>query len=223
MNLFRIFHAFHICSWTFAGATRFRVYQFVLLSLLNDHLLIIISSWGAYLPIFLVLFLTTNRSVRRKSLTPEFLWAQRKDQIYLTVNIPNVKKEAAKVSMKDDGKVSFSGTGGVLGKEQSYSLEISLFKGIKAEESKCKISPRNIVFRIKKAESGPYWDRLLLEEGRNIHCKIDWQNWIDEDEDENLGASMFGESKDHEEMDFTADGSSSEEDAAVNGATETQL
>lgn len=160
---------------------------------------------------------------RKDTLTPEFLWAQRKDQVYLTLNLPNVKKEEAKVSMKDEGKVTFSGKGGVLGKEGNYSLDITLLKGIKAGESVCKISPRSVVFRIKKADSGPYWERLLKPEGRNVHCKIDWQHWLDEDEDEDEFAPSFAESKDHEDMDFSADGSSEEEDSGTPAATDVTL
>lgn len=155
---------------------------------------------------------------RKDTLTPEFLWAQRKDQIYLTLNVPNVKKDAAKVGMKDEGKVTFSGKGGILGKESEYVLDITLLKGIKAAESVCKISPRSVMFRIKKADTGPHWERLLKAEGRNVHCKIDWQHWVDEDEEEDEFSPSFAESKDHEVMDFTADGSSEEDDSSPTSA-----
>ncbi len=149
---------------------------------------------------------------RKDTLTPEFLWAQRKDQIYLTLNVPNVQKDGAKVSMKDEGRVTFTGKGGVLGKECDYALDITLLKGIKAADSVCKISPRSVVFRIVKKQPGPHWERLLKAEGRNVHCKIDWQHWVDEDEEDDEFAPSFAESKDHEDMDFSADGSSDEDE-----------
>ena len=69
----------------------------------------------------------------RVTLTPEFLWAQRKDQIYLTVNVPNVRSSDAVTQLTDDGHVYFKGSGGNVGHEAEYILDINLLKGIKAE------------------------------------------------------------------------------------------
>lgn len=147
-------------------------------------------------------------------LTPEYLWAQRKDQVFLTVNVPNVRKEDAAFRLNDDGHVYFKGMGGNLGHEAEYVLDINLLKNIKAEESKCKINARSVVFKIIKADSGPYWERLQKEKGRNVHCKIDWDNWKDEedDEDEYSFGSHFADSKDLQDMDFGTGGSSDEDD-----------
>lgn len=147
-------------------------------------------------------------------LTPEFLWAQRKDRIFLTINVPNVKKEETVVKLTEDGHVYFKGPGGAVGHEAEYVLDVTLFKGVKTESSKWKITARSIVFKIVKADSGPYWDRLLKAEGRNIHCKIDWDNWKDEDEDddEHSFGSQFADNKDLQDMDFGSGASSSDED-----------
>lgn len=79
------------------------------------------------------------------------------------------------------------------------------------------------MFKIVKADSGPYWERLLKVGGRNVHCKIDWDNWLDEDEEDNESGfgSQFG-NKDHEDMDFIGDGESSEEDEAEVAPTNTE-
>lgn len=84
------------------------------------------------------------------------------------------------------------------------------------QDSKCKINARSVVFKIVKADSGPYWERLLRQEGRNVHCKVDWDNWKDEDEDEDeyTFGSQFSDSKDLQDMDFGPSGSSSDEDDA---------
>ncbi|CAN8073280.1 unnamed protein product [Agarophyton chilense] len=149
-----------------------------------------------------------------KILTPEFLWAQRKDQVYLTVNVPNVKKAETTIKVTDDGHVYFKGPGGAVGHEAQYVMDINLFKPIKADQSKYKITARFVFFKIIKADSGPYWDRLLKQEGRNIHCKIDWDNWKDEDEDEDEYSfgSQFADSKDLQDMDFGSGGSTSDEE-----------
>lgn len=68
-------------------------------------------------------------------LTPQFLWAQRKDQIFLTLDVPNVKKETAVINLTDEGKVYFKGFGGNLNQEVEYILDIMLLKGIKKDVS----------------------------------------------------------------------------------------
>lgn len=147
-------------------------------------------------------------------LTPEFLWAQRKDQVFLTINVPNVKQSDVKIDLSDDGHIYFRGMAGNVGHEDEYVLDITLFKPIKAAESVHKVTARAIRFKITKADSGPYWDRLLKPEGRNVHCKIDWDHWKDEDEDEDEYSfgSHFADSKDLQDMDFVSGNSTSDEE-----------
>lgn len=117
-------------------------------------------------------------------LTPEFRWAQRKGDVYITMNVANVRPEQTTARITDDGHVYWRGYGGVLGDEREYVLDIRLLKPIKTAESSIKLSSRLVYFKIRKAESGPYWDRLLADESRNVHCKIDWDAWKDEDEED---------------------------------------
>jgi CS domain len=145
-----------------------------------------------------------------------FFCEQRKDTIFLTINVPNVESDAT-YKLTDDGHLKFKGQGGNLGSEREYVLDMDLLKPIKAEESKVKITARNIIMKIVKANAGPYWDRLLKEKGKNVHCTIDWDNWKDEDEDDGDQGfgSQFADNKDFQDMDFGSGGSSddSEDDA----------
>lgn len=154
--------------------------------------------------------------------TPEFLWAQRKDQIYLTINVPNIKKSESTVKITDEGHIYFKGPGGNVGHEEEYILDITLFKPIKADQSKHKITARCVQFRLIKADSGPYWDRLLKAEGRNVHCKIDWDNWKDEDDDEDEYSfgSQFADNKDLQDMDFGSGASTSDEEDEIEGVVD---
>lgn len=55
-----------------------------------------------------------------------------------------------------------------------------------------------------------------------MHCKIDWDNWKDEDEDEdeyNFG-TQFGDSKDLQDMDFGSGGSTSDEEEEVDATVD---
>lgn len=132
----------------------------------------------------------------------------------MTINLPNVKKESAVIKMTKEGQVYFKGAAGNVGHEDEYVLDITLYKPIKSSESKYTITARNIRFKIVKEESGPYWDRLLKQEGRNVHCKIDWDHWKDEDEDEDEYSftDNFGGNKDLQDMDFVSGASTSDEE-----------
>lgn len=116
--------------------------------------------------------------------------------------------------MSNEGRVYFSGPGGNVGHEDQYLLDITLFKPIKAGESQFKVTARDIRFKLVKEQSGPYWDRLLKQEGRNVHCKIDWNHWKDEDEDDDdySFSDSFGQNKDLQDMDFVSGASSSDEE-----------
>lgn len=125
-----------------------------------------------------------------------------------------MKKEEAQIQLSDDGHLHFKGAAGNVGHEDDYELDIMLFKPIKASESKFTTTARDIRFKLIKDQSGPYWDRLLQKEGRNVHCKIDWDHWKDEDddEDEHSFTENFGDNKDLQDMDFVSGTSTSDEE-----------
>ncbi|KAJ1394989.1 HSP20-like chaperone [Sesbania bispinosa] len=51
-------------------------------------------------------------------------------------------------------------------------------------ESKINVGVRGIFTVVQKAEIG-WWKRLLKGEGKPPHyVKVDWDKWVDEDEDE---------------------------------------
>jgi cytosolic prostaglandin-E synthase len=158
-------------------------------------------------------------------LTPNFMWAQRKDVVLLTINVPNVKA-APSFDLSPEGRFVFRGEGGALGAEREYTLDIQLFKGVKPDESAINVTARAVAFRLVKADPGPYWDRLL-KDGKNVHMSVDWDNWKDEDEDDDhaFGAQFNDTSRDLQDMDFGAgdsddsDDDDADEDNKVNGGT----
>lgn len=147
-------------------------------------------------------FLLRRRCCWDPRLTPEFRWAQRKGDVYITMNVANVRPEQTTARITDDGHVYWRGYGGVLGDEREYVLDIRLLKPIKTAESSIKLSSRLVYFKIRKAESGPYWDRLLADESRNVHCKIDWDAWKDEDEEDDYDFGSNWGNKDLADLDF---------------------
>lgn len=51
------------------------------------------------------------------------------------------------------------------------------------QESKAAIGLRNICYLVKKAQ-GNWWPRLLKKEGKPpVFLKVDWDKWVDEDDE----------------------------------------
>ncbi|KAG1338275.1 putative co-chaperone protein p23-1 [Cocos nucifera] len=119
---------------------------------------------------------------------PIVKWAQRSDKIYLTVELPDAKD--VNLKLEPEGKFNFSANkDGV-----SYEVDLELFDKVNTKESKFNIGTRSIGYVIKKAEK-KWWSRLLKGEGKPpAFLKVDWDKWIDE-EDENEKAK--------DDMDFS--------------------
>merc|ERR1712107_44505 len=77
------------------------------------------------------------------------------------------------------------GRGGTEMKEHEVTMEF--FKEIDPEKSKFAVRPREVSFVLEKVEEGPYWDRLLESKLKQHWLKIDYKNWVDEDEEEEPG------------------------------------
>ena len=87
---------------------------------------------------------------------PTCLWAQTKEAVYVTVDVPDVTDE--KISV-DANVLKFSAKSG--GKQ--YECTMELFEPINAEESKYEVRGRNVFFSLKRAESEEEKDEVLNE------------------------------------------------------------
>ncbi|XP_020239803.1 uncharacterized protein OsI_027940 [Cajanus cajan] len=111
---------------------------------------------------------------------PEVKWAQRLDKVYVTVQLADSKN--AKVDLTPDGVFTFSANAGA--QDHLYELKLELFDKVNVEESKINVGVRSIFCVVQKAEKG-WWKRLLHAEGKPPHyVKVDWDKWVDENEDE---------------------------------------
>jgi len=113
------------------------------------------------------------------SLTPNVLWAQRKDRVLLTIDVPDILP-APKIDLTA-AYLSFAGDGPG-GKH--YEFKLDFFKEVNVEQSRWGVLPRHIQLNIVKQESGPYWDRLTQDSGKKWFLKTDWGKWVEEDESE---------------------------------------
>ncbi|KAJ3333905.1 Prostaglandin E synthase 3 (Cytosolic) [Blyttiomyces sp. JEL0837] len=109
--------------------------------------------------------------------SPEVLWAQREDEIYLTINVSDV--ESPKIELTKD---SLHFVGPSHGKV--YEVKLDFFKEVDPEASRQNVTARSLQFVIAKSAPGPYWPRLLKASGKPHFLKTDFARWKDEDEEE---------------------------------------
>ena len=82
--------------------------------------------------------------------TPTVLWAQRRDRVFLTIDLPNA--ESPKVSLKDEGTLSFSAMAGPEDDKHKYAVELEFMHPVNAKDSKISVGPRNVVVMVMKTE-----------------------------------------------------------------------
>ncbi|KAF9118508.1 hypothetical protein BGX30_004528 [Mortierella sp. GBA39] len=119
--------------------------------------------------------------------TPEVIWAQRANLVYVTVNLAdttptiNLTADKLEVTATSDGK--------------NYHVSLEFNKPIVPETSTTKATARNIFFILNKKEDD-WWPRLNKGSKLNF-VKTDFARWKDEDEEDdepeqNEAADMGG-------------------------------
>ncbi|CAL9101731.1 CS domain [Musa troglodytarum] len=128
---------------------------------------------------------------------PTTKWAQRSDKVYITIELPDAKD--VKLTLQPDGRFYFSATSGA--GNIPYELDFELFDKVNVDESKAAIGLRTVCYLVKKAEK-KWWSRLLKPAGKPpVYLKVDWDKWIDEDEDGERENKFGG--MDFDDMDFS--------------------
>ena len=112
-----------------------------------------------------------------KTQFPILKWAQRKDKLFITINVVHSKKPTIEI---DGKKMKYQGTDGNI----NYSFDIELYDEIDKENSKYTLDSRNIFLKLQKKKEGPYWPRLTSEKIKYHWIEIDWAYFVDEDEEE---------------------------------------
>uniref|UniRef100_A0A3B0N961 CS domain containing protein, putative n=1 Tax=Theileria annulata TaxID=5874 RepID=A0A3B0N961_THEAN len=122
------------------------------------------------------------------TLTPTLLWAQTKDDLYLTVELSkpsdlkvDLTDEAFKFYAKKDGNV--------------YEFDFKFFKPVKSSDYKTK-DQRFLEFKVPKSEPESW--TTLNSCGKKHYIKCNWDKWVDSDaeaDDLNDGFDMpnFGD------------------------------
>ena len=51
------------------------------------------------------------------------------------------------------------------------------------KKSRYAVRPREVTFMLEKLETGPYWERLLATRVKQPWLRIDFKNWVDEEDE----------------------------------------
>jgi len=112
--------------------------------------------------------------------TAPIKWAQRSDSLYLTIALPDVKDEKINLT---ESSLTFEGTSA----DKPYKVDIDFLKKVDAEGSTYKVLPRSIQMHVMKHkdDQDEFWPRLLKDKAlEKNQVKIDWDRYVDEDEEE---------------------------------------
>ena len=116
--------------------------------------------------------------IEEKSQYPILKWAQRKDKIFLTINVVHDKKPI--IDLTDGKRIKYKGTDGKI----NYAFDIEFFDEIVKEESKYTLESRHIFLNLKKKNVGFYWPRLLKDKNKYHWIEIDWMYYSEEGEED---------------------------------------
>ncbi|KAL5007183.1 hypothetical protein ScPMuIL_015989 [Solemya velum] len=108
---------------------------------------------------------------------PAAMWAQRKDKIYLTLNLEDCKDPKIQLT---ETQLTFRSKGGP--DKEVYEFTVEFYKEVDPNQSKYTVLPRNVPFVLIKKEDGPYWPRLFKDTVKVHWLKTDFNKWKDEDD-----------------------------------------
>ena len=85
------------------------------------------------------------------TLTPTVLWAQRKDRLLITIDLPN--PEHPRIDLEDDGNMTFSATAGKDGEERRrYEVSLEFMHPVIARDSKISVGNRQVFVMVMKTK-----------------------------------------------------------------------
>ena len=121
---------------------------------------------------------------------PEFMWCQRSDRVYVTIKVADCQETS--VDVTSDHRLEFRGRGSGMCGQREYALSIQVAKPVVKEECRWFVCGPSVRVRLEKAQRGPYWPALLAGGVKMAQCKVDWQSWLDEDEETEVSGAPNG-------------------------------
>lgn len=141
---------------------------------------------------------------------PPVLWAQRKDVLYVTIDVQDCT--APKVKL-DDTEGSESKTlkfSGVLTDSSTVEVQLELHKDVDSSKTKVSATGRHVVLVIPKIKE-EFWPRLTKDKPPRF-VSIDWSKWVDEDDEDDDDRPAFDMGQYGDLGDFDDDDDEDEDD-----------
>lgn len=137
-----------------------------------------------------------------KSNSP-LVWAQRKDKIWVTIDVPEIDKSSLKVEITENKLVVHAKA-----PSKDVEIDVNLYGKVTDKDAKYAVFGKNTTLVIQRAEEGEYWPRLAAETIKYPWVRVDWAKWVDEDDQDAPPADMSGYSgmPDFGGMDFSSMG-----------------
>ena len=103
--------------------------------------------------------------------TPEFMWCQRGDRVYVTIKVADCQETSVDVS--SDHRLDFRGRGSGMCGQREYALSIQVARPVVKEQCRWFVCGPSVRVRLEKAEHGPYWGALIADGVKMAQCKVD--------------------------------------------------
>ena len=123
---------------------------------------------------------------------PPVLWAQRsseteaeKNLLFITINLSDIQNQP-KLDLTS-GKIKFEAKAGVDNEQQDYGFELEFYD--KVQDKPLKLIQTGKTYFITLLKSQPkadYWPRLTKDKTKLPFVSVDWNKWVDEDEQEQV-------------------------------------
>lgn len=114
---------------------------------------------------------------------PPVLWAQRKDKLFVTIDVQDCVNPKLKLEKRDESADSavlkFSG---IVGDGSSVDVLLELHGDVNAAEAKVSVTGRHVLVVVPKKAEG-FWPRLTKDKQPRF-VSVDWSKWVDEDEED---------------------------------------
>jgi prostaglandin-E synthase len=122
-------------------------------------------------------------------LTPRVLWAQRRDCVYVSIEVYDVEAEPT-VDITDT-QLTYRCT---TKDGRTFGVQLEFYAEIKPTESKCSQSGRSPSFILIKQDGEQWWPRLLKAPQKVHYVHTDFSKWVDEEDtsDKARGFEDFG-------------------------------
>lgn len=117
-------------------------------------------------------------------LVPKILWAQRKEVVYVTIEVVEAREENLAIS---EASLSVDARNDV----GHYQFSMDLYAAVNPAESTSVVTGRNIFVTLKKADTdASFWPRLV-KTGKPANIATDFARWKDEDDEESDAEADF--------------------------------